>query len=69
MVITAIAYTGIVIGSEHEFMNNGTSTLTLSAGSGVTVRSVGSKTKVTQYGAAVLKYIDTNTFALIGALE
>lgn len=67
--VTVSVYSGILLGSEHEFMNNGTSTVTFTADAGVTVRSVGSKSKVVQFGAAVLKYLGSSTFALIGALE
>ena len=67
--ITLVAYTGIVTGSEHELFNAGTTTVTIAAGTGITVRSVTSKLNITAYGAAVAKYLGSNTFALIGALE
>lgn len=67
-VVTLTAYTGIVLGSEHEFMNNGTGVLSF-VGSGVTIKSVGSKLNVTINGVAVAKYIAANVFLLCGSLE
>lgn len=66
--LTLAAYAGIVTGSEHEFYNRG-GTVTFSAGTGITILSNGGRLSVTLYGAAVAKYLGSNTFCLIGALE
>lgn len=81
--ITLVAYTGIVLGSEHEFMsrcgtqrcfqplfpNTSTGLVTFAGGSGVTVRSFQDKLNLSINGAAVVKYIGTNLFLLCGTLE
>lgn len=51
--ITVVAYTGIVVGSEHEFFNAGAAKVSMAAGSGVTIRSVSSLLSITSYGAVV----------------
>jgi len=66
--LTVVVYAGIVTGSEHEFVNMG-GVVTFAADTGVTIRSANSKLTVTLYGAAVLKYVGSSTFCLIGALE
>ena len=67
--ITVAAYAGIVTGAEHEFMNDTTGVVTFAAGTGVTLRSTGTKVNVSSYGAAVLKYLGGSTFLLCGTLE
>ena len=69
LVITVVAYTDIVVGSEHEFYNATANAVTFQAGSGVVVQSVSSRVILSTYGAAVLKYLGSNVFALIGAIE
>ena len=71
--IAAATITGPVGGSGNVILdssNKGTAgTLTFGTGTGITVLSNGGRLSVTLYGAAVVKYLGSNTFCLIGALE
>lgn len=72
VVITVVAYANIANGAEHEFLNRVTvsgGTLTFAAGTGVTILSVAGRVAVTLNGAVVLKYLGSNVFSLIGAIE
>lgn len=58
------------VGTEIEIVQFGTGTVTIAAGSNVTIRSKDSKLAIDgQYAGATLKKIDTNEWLLIGALK
>lgn len=58
------------IGTQIGIIRQGTGTVTIAAGSGVTIRSVDSKTKIKgQYSSAALLQITTSEWILVGSLE
>lgn len=67
--LTVVAYAGIVVGAEHEFMNNSDSPVTIAAMNPVVLKSLESRFMVSVNGVIVLKYIAPNTFLLCGSLE
>lgn len=67
--IAVATYPGLVVGSEHEFFNTCGGLLSFVPGPGVTLCAFRGMTRLSIYGAALLKYIDTDTFFLSGALE
>lgn len=57
-------------GTQIGIIRNGTGTVTIAAGSGVTIRSVDSKLKIKgQYASAALLKIGTDEWVLVGSLE
>lgn len=67
--VYVVAYSGIVVGAEHEFFHNGSSTLTFAPQTGVTIHSTNGQLQCVAKGAVLLKYLDGGSFALIGALQ
>ena len=70
--VTLTSYTGLVLGAEHEFMNNNSFVVTFAVDGTCNMKSVGSKVSLSSYGAAVVKCIaltPTTSFLLCGALE
>jgi len=57
-------------GTQIGIIRNGTGTVTIAAGAGVTIRSVDSKLKIKgQYASAALLKIGTDEWILVGSLE
>ena len=68
VVVTVAGYPDILDGAEHEFFNDGPGDVTFAAGPGTALRSVDGRYLLPVYGCALVKYLGTATFALIGAL-
>jgi hypothetical protein len=59
-----------VVDTEIAIVRFNTGTVTIVAGSGVTIRSKNSETKISgQYGSVALKKIGENEWVLVGSLE